>query len=731
MAKKTSKGNRKAVLKTEPKKKVEEVPTKEAKSKETESNKRGASFWNVLGMGLRILFFSFLAALGTMIILGVILVFATYGNYKKSFDSAHVKNNSTQNIFYDKGGTIIYESYGAKSPDMVTLSDVPDEVKKATLAAEDSGYYSHGAIDPKGLLRAAVVNIRSSNRAGFSKVYDLFNEKDYSQGGSTITQQLVKNLYLTNEKSFDRKIKEVVYAFELEKKWSKDKILEEYLNNVYYGEQALGIKNASMAYFGKPLNQLDLAEITMIVGLPAAPTQLDPISGDFNEAKKRQEYVLTQMVNQGTITLDEAKKAANEPLYFAESKTGNDLVLLHPYFVDYVKRELEGSLGKDLVDRGGLTVYTTLDPKNQQIAEDQAAIYMKKFAYRKVSNAAVVVLDNKEGTISALLGGVDWEKSKINMAISERQPGSSFKPIMYTAGLLNGYTAATKLIDKYVNFGGIPPYIPRNYDGSYHGNITVHYALSNSLNVPAVEMTKLVGVEKVIETAKLLGITSINRDPGSYGLSIGLGSAEVSPFQMTRAFSVFANGGEKLNYTGIDHVVGNTGSTIQTHRRLGEKAIDPRVAYIMTNILSDTKARAMVFGTFNPLSLPDRKVAAKTGTTDDFADSWTMGFTPQYTVGVWMGNNDRTKMARISGIEGAAYIWQDVMKNLHKGLAAEEFVKPDGLSTAWVNPLTGIPATYQRAPNILEYFIPGTEPKKNQDFSYLKQFGGIQLPARR
>lgn len=724
MVKKISKTKKEAAVLNPAELKTDEVKTEVKTTQEPKKadKKPKKKFWGVLGTVSKIFFFAVAATMGTLVILGLILVFATYSNYQKSFQTAKIKNNSTQNTFYDKNGAVIYESYGAKSPDSIALSDTPDQVKKATLAAEDSGFYTHAAIDPRGLLRAAIVNIRSSNKTGFSKLTDLFNEQDYSQGGSTITQQLVKNLYLTNEKSFDRKIKEIVYSFELEKKWSKDKILEEYLNNVYYGEQALGIKNAAMAYYGKPVNQLDLAEISMLVGLPAAPTQLDPISGDFNAAKKRQEYVLTQMYNQGEITLAQAKDAANESLYFADSKTGSDLVLEHPYFVDYVKKELETSLGSDVIDRGGLSVYTTLDPKNQQTAEDQAAIYMKKFAYRKVSNTAIVILDNKQGTLSALVGGVDWDKSKINMALSARQPGSSFKPIMYTAGLLNGYTAATKLVDKFVNFGGTPPYIPHNYDGSYHGNITLHYALSNSLNIPAVEMTKLVGVQKVIDTAKLLGITSITRDPNSYGLSIGLGSAEVSPFEMTRAFSVFANGGTKQNFTSIDHVVGNTGEEIYRHQKLGTEAIDPKVAYIMTNILSDTKARSMVFGTSNPLSLPDRKVAAKTGTTDDFADSWTMGFTPQFTVGVWMGNNDRTTMARVSGIEGAAYIWQDVMKGIHKGLAAEEFVKPDGLATAWVNPMTGLPATYQGAPNILEYFIPGTEPIKNPDLTYLKQF---------
>jgi membrane peptidoglycan carboxypeptidase len=457
----------------------------------------------------------------------------------------------------------------------------------------------------------------------------------------------------------------------------------------------------------------------MLAGLPQAPTKYSPVSGDFKEAKQRQQYVLSKMYEKGFITLAQAKEAANEQLVFNEQK--NISVNKYPYFTDYVKQELAQKIGDEAIDSGGIKVYTTLDSKNQDVAEAKAKEYMQKFANRKVTNAAIVVLDNKDGGISAMVGGVDYEKSKVNVATSPRQPGSSFKPIVYTAGLFAGYSPATRLYDRFVNFGGIPAYTPKNYDGKFHGDVTFRNALANSLNIPAVEMTKLAGIDRVLDTAKKMGINTLNSDPNRYGLSIGLGSGEVKLFELARAYSIFANNGEMSNFSGIQKIVDNEGTEIYIQPKYKSPAIDPRVAFIMSNVLSDNQARSMVFGTNNPLTLKNRKVGAKTGTTDDYADSWTMGFTPQFTTGVWMGNNDHSVMVKNSGVEGAAYIWHDVMEGIHEGLLAEDFVKPDGLTEAWVSRTTGLPAG-QGGGSILEYFLPGTEPKKNQDYNYLNQF---------
>lgn len=666
------------------------------------------------------LFIGIMIALVSLFVIVLIFLYIVYLNYAKEFHTAKIRNNSTQNIIYDRDGGVIYRSFGASMPQEVDIENVPGMVVQATLAAEDPDFYKHGAIDPRGIARATYVNVLQSQKTGISKLGDLFNENSYVQGGSSITQQLIKNIYLTDERTFDRKVREMIYSFEYEKTQNKDAILEMYLNNVYYGEQALGVENAANRYFDKRVDELNLAEISMLAGLPVSPSRLSPLSGDFDEAKKRQEYVLSRMVSAGNITLEEAEQAANEPLYLNYENV--DSFKKHPYYADHAISVAKDIIGEENFEKGGYEIHTYLDPAKQVIAEETAQNYMDKFKNRKVTNAAVVILDNKESEIAAMVGGVDYEISKVNVALSRRQPGSSFKPIVYLTGLLNNYSAATRLVDKYVNFGGVPAYAPRNYDGSYRGNITVHYALANSLNIPAVEMAKLVGINRVINTAHILGIDSINKDVNEYGLSLALGSAEVTPFELSRAFSVLANNGKMGNFSAIEKIDNLGGETIYIHQKIQEQAVDEKAAYIMTNILSDNQARSMVFGTRSPLVLSDRKVAAKTGTTDDYADSWTMGFTSQYTVGVWMGNNDHSKMARVSGVEGAAYIWHDIIAGIHKDLPAEDFERPEGLNEVWVNPYTGLKVTNHSKPNILEIFIPGTEPADKPDFDYLKQF---------
>ena len=661
------------------------------------------------------IFWVLLAALFGLIIYATII----YSRYAGEFKSLAPKNNSTRNIFYDVNNEIIYESFGASAPSEKSLQDMPQLVIDATLASEDSQFYHHGAIDPKGLARATILNIKSSQKQGFAKLSDLFNEDEYSQGGSTITQQLVKNLYLTNERSFDRKIKEVVYAFEMEQKHSKDEILEMYLNSVYFGEQSLGVVNAAKIYYGKDIEDLSLAEISMIIGLPAAPSKLSPISGDFEAAKERQKYVLSQMYYNGKISLDEAQEASGTTLYF--NNAPDDVTLKYPYFVDYVKNELRNKLGEEAYETGGLKVYTTIDPNVQEITERAAEQHIATLKNRNVTNAASVVLNNETGEVVAMLGGLDYQTSNVNVATSKRQPGSSFKPIVYTAGLLNGYTASSRLWDGRVNFGGIPPYIPRNYDGGYRGYVTVRTALSNSLNVPAVEMTKLVGVDKVLETAETLGLDSLDQE-GNYGLSIGLGSAEVELLDMVQAYSTLANLGERPNITVINKVLDSSGTEIYIQPESKEAVLDAKVAYIMTSILSDNYSRRLVFGTNSQLQLGSRPVAAKTGTTDSFADNWTMGYTPQYTVGVWVGNNDHSVMRNLPGLQGAAPIWNTIMKGIHLDKEIRQFEKPEGLQEAWISPSTGLPATYKNKPNILEYFLPGTVPTKDTKFDYLKQF---------
>jgi len=671
------------------------------------------------GKVLNIFTKSLIWAFFTCVIIFFLIMGGTYIKYAAEFDNAQPRNNSTKNIFYDKEGNVIYESFGTAEPHKIELDSVPGIVKNATLAAEDVDFYNHGAIDILGMARAAYLNYKSSDKTGLAKFSDLFSEENYIQGGgSTITQQLIKNVYLTSERSFNRKIKEIIYAFEMERKYSKDEIFSMYLNNVYYGEQSLGIANASKIYFGKDIDKLTLSEAAMLAGLPQAPSLFSPISGDFEAAKERQKYVLSQMYYAKMISLTEAQDAAKEYIYLASPQ--KDITLKYPYFVDYVKSQVKEKIGEEAYSLGGLKVYTTLNPKIQQTVEESAKKHLERLKYRDVSNAASVVIDNKTGEVVAMMGGVDYNTSKVNVATSLRQPGSSFKPIVYTAGLIEGYTASSLFWDSRVNFGGVPPYIPRNYDGGYRGHVTMRNSIANSLNIPAVEMTQLVGVDKVIETATKLGINiDTNRN---YGLSIGLGSAEVKLLELARGYSTLAGGGNRPNLSVIDKIVDSQNAEIYLQPHMPDKVLDEKIAYIMTDILSDNKARRSVFGTYSDLQLGDRPVAAKTGTTDSYTDAWTMGYTVQYTVGVWAGNNDHSKMRYVPGIDGAAPIWNNIMEKIHSNLPKKNFEKPGGLTEMWVNPYTGKPAAYHGGINILEYYVPGTEPNKDTDFSYLDHF---------
>lgn len=662
---------------------------------------------------------SLFLTMATTFVLFLVFSFLFYLNISSEFDSLQPRNNVTQNIFLDKNGDVFFESFGKAKPTPVKIEETPTLVIDAVLAAEDVNFFNHFGVYPRGIARAIYQNIQDSDRAGVLKILDLFEEKNYTQGGSTITQQVIKNIYLTDERSFERKIKEIIFAIELERKYSKEDILEMYLNNVYFGEQALGIKNASKIYFGKELEELSLAEVSMLAGLPAAPSRLSPISGNFESTKIRQEYVLNQMYLAGKITNKEASEALSKNVYLNPS--GRELIVKHPYFSDYVKNKVIEKIGETAYYQGGLVVETTLDPQKQQIIESTAREKIETLERRNVTNAAVVVINNETGNMEAMIGGVDYSESKVNVALAKRQPGSSFKPIVYMAGLIEGYTSSSMLWDAIVNFGGSPPYIPRNYDNMYRGNVTIRTALQNSLNVPAVQMTSLVGVDRVIDVADKLGIGNIDRN-NDFGLSLGLGSAEIRLVDLVGAYSVFANLGYKSNANVISKISTTHGEEIYKQPHLKEKVLDERLSYIMTNILSDNHSRRQVFGLSSDLQLGERPVAAKTGTTDAYADNWAVGYTPQYTVGVWVGNNDRSKMRFVSGIDGAAPIWNQIMRKIHTDLEIRQFERPEGLTEMWISPFTGRPANFRGRPNILEHFIPGTEPEANERFEYLDQF---------
>lgn len=613
----------------------------------------------------------------------------------------------TQTIFYDRNGTKLYETEGAHQPIPVKLDQVPRTLVLATLAAEDAEFYRHRGVDPESLSRATYKTLFS----------------DQPQGGSTITQQLIKTTYLSSERTTQRKLREMAYALLLENRFSKDQILERYLNEIYYGQQSYGVADAAKTYFGKDLAALDLAESTMLAGLTSSPTQYSPLGANPQLAKERQKYVLDRMVEKypDIVTKTQANAALAQPLAYAQ----REQVFHAPHFVFYVKQELARYYGDEAVDQGGLKVYTTLDLAKQQTLEQEVRKGVASVRSAGATNGAAVALDPKNGEVLAMVGSADFNNDaidgKVNIATSARQPGSSFKPFVYLEAVKQGKTAATVLHDRPTTFGG-GSYTPRNYDGSFRGNVTMRYALANSLNIPAVEMLEQVGVQPALDMAKQLGISTLN-DPSRYGLSLVLGGGEVKLLDMTSAYGVIANKGVNPGRATVTKVVGPGEQTLYERTPEPKQVVTEGQAYIMTDILDDDRARTLAFGANNPLNFP-RPAAVKTGTTNDFKDNWTVGYTPNLVVGVWVGNNDGTPMRGLSGVDGAAPIWNASMQQLLKGVPTESFTVPGELvrSCACVSAIGG---------NQLEFFLKGTVTVRDVPGEALPSTENTTPPPRR
>lgn len=562
----------------------------------------------------------------------------------------------TQTIFYDRNGVKLYETSGGHQPTPVGLNQVPRSLVLATLAAEDADFYKHKGVDPQAIARATYGNLTGKQESG----------------ASTITQQLVKTTYLSPQKTISRKLREIVYAVILEQKYSKDQILERYLNQVYYGQESYGIGDAAKTYFGKNLDQLTLGEASMLAGLPQSPTSYSPLGTNPKLGKQRQQYVLDRMVKLGYITKEQSTAAYAEPLTYVKQEQ----VFHAPHFVFYVKEQLAKYYGSEVVDQGGLKVYTTLDLKKQDIAEQTLSQGVANVAGFHATNGALVAQDPRNGEVLAMVGSKDFNSTtidgKVNVADAERQPGSSFKPFVYAAALKAGMPANTVLHDKPTTFYGT--FTPHNYDGGYHGNVTLRYAIGNSLNVPSVELLDKVGDKPSIELAHDMGITTLN-EPDRYGLSLVLGGGEVKLVDMTTAFSVFANHGQQAGRATVLRVVGPDNKNLYQRKAQPKQVMDEGIAFIMSDILSDNSARAIGFGPSSPLVFP-RPAAVKTGTTNNFKDNWTVGYTPQLVVGVWVGNNDGSPMRGISGVQGAAPIWNATMQKLLVGEPVERFTPP-------------------------------------------------------
>lgn len=651
--------------------------------------------------------------LGILALIAIIIFFFTQ---VPSVQDLQNRNVAQATKIYDRNGELLYDIFEDQNRTPVKLEEIPDVVKKATISIEDKDFYKHQGFSPIGIGRSFFLLIINRKIEG---------------GGSTLTQQLVKNALLTSDTSVIRKIKELILAIEVEHSYSKDQILEMYLNEIPYGGTAYGIEAAANLYFGKHAKDLDLAEASLLAGLPQRPSVYSPYGTHPELAKDRQAAVLKRMVEDGYITKDQAQSAQNEELTYRTSK--NEIGFKAPHFVLYVKQKLIEQYGDKLVEQGGLKVTTTLDYKLQEQAEKIVKDEVGKLTSYKVGNGAAVVLDPKTGQILSMVGSKDYfakdYDGNFNAAIALRQPGSATKPITYSLALQKGYTAASVLMDVKTEFpggAGLPVYAPVNYDGQFRGPVQVRYALGNSYNIPAVKMLALDGVKNDLDLGYRLGLTSwepTEDNVNQVGLSLTLGGKEVRLLDLTSAFGVLANQGKRQDPVSILKVEDSKGKELYSyHQGDGVKVLDEGIAFIIHNILADNGARSAAFGSNSVLNIPGKTVAVKTGTTDQKRDNWAIGFTPSVVVGVWVGNNDNTVMnpAIASGVTGASPIWQKIMIAALAGKTDEKPNQPDDVSLQEVDGLMG-GKPHNGSPTRKEYFIKGTEPNsESAAYQHLK-----------
>ena len=569
-------------------------------------------------------------------------------------------------IFARDGSTLLYEVHGDQRRTVVELKDINPYVKEATLSIEDKDFYKHKGFSFRGLLRAIFFDILSGKKA---------------QGGSTITQQLVKNSILTREKSYVRKVKEIILSYQIEQRFTKDQILKLYFNEIPYGSSNYGVEAAAEAYFGKKAKELTLPESALLAAMVQRPSYYSPNGLHRKELVNRQHVVLNEMVKGDYITQAQADEAKAVDILKEISPNKNRIIA--PHFVFTVRDQLVQKYGENIVENGGLRVVTTLDPKLQKIAEDEVTAGAAKNAAKyKATNAALVAADPKTGQILAMVGSKDFfdteHDGNFNVATAVRNPGSSFKPIVYLTAFTRGYSPDTLLFDLKTDFGpdgSGKNFTPNNYDFKEHGPLTMRQTLAGSLNIPAVKTLYLAGLPNVIDLADELGYTTIDRD--KVGLALAIGGGGVTLTEHVGAFAALANDGMRNPSTMVIRVEDKNGKVLEQYKSQPVRAVDAEAVHKLEDIMSDNNARAYVFGSRSPLILNNRPVAAKTGTTNDNRDGWTMGFTPSLAAGVWVGNNDYSPMKSGSdGVVVAAPIWHAFMEKALQGKPVEKFTKP-------------------------------------------------------
>ena len=609
----------------------------------------------------------FFTILGILFLAGIILVIVMFFYFSKDLPSPGQVNNriipESTKIYDRTGQTLLYEIHGEEKRTLIPFSEMPINIKYATLVLEDQDFYHHWGIKIDSIVKSALDNVISMN---------------IERGASTITQQLIKNSLLTSEQTYTRKIKEVILSLEVERKFSKDEILGMYLNEIPYGSNAYGIEAAAQTFFSKNARDLTLDEAALLASLPQAPSYLSPFGSHTEQLKSRQEWALSKMAELGYVSQEEAQQAKEIAVFEKlDPKLDN---IQAPHFVMYVKEYLEEKYGKDLLEQGGLSVITTLDWEKQQLAERSVREGVEKNIRWDAENASLVAIDPKNGQILSMVGSKDFFSKdidgQVNVALRDRQPGSSIKPFVYLTAFSKGYTPETILFDVKTNFdtGEEKNYSPQNYTGNFNGPVKIKEALGQSLNIPAVKTLYLAGLTDSIEMAKSLGITTLN-EPKRYGLSLVLGGGEVKLLDHTHAYATLATGGIRHEKTAILKITDNKGETLEEFQRSeGVRVVEEDYTTMISHILSTNAYRAPAFGEQNPLRFDSISVAAKTGTTNEYRDGWTMGYTPLIAVGVWAGNNDNKAMKiGAAGANIAGHIFRSFMIGATENINNETF----------------------------------------------------------
>ena len=638
------------------------------------------------------------------IICGFVLSFLVFAWYSRDLPAPGkvVRDTGFSTVFYDRDGKVIYEMFKDENRIPVDIKDIPFYLQKGTIAIEDKDFYKHGGFSITGMIRGVIVSTLLRGQ---------------TEGGSTLTQQLIKNSLLTSERSVTRKIKEFILATEVERRYTKDQILGMYLNEAPYGGTFYGVESAAKGYFGKSAKDLNLVECAILSGMPQNPSVYSPFIGKPNAFVGRTTDVLRRMREDGYITVAQETKAVADlkTIKFSEPKVG----IKAPHFIFYIRDQLVKLYGEKVMEQG-LKIKTTLSLDVQDQIEKITKEEIGKLTGLNATNGSVVVLDSQTNEILGMVGSYDYNDAKFgkfNTALALRQPGSSIKPITYALAFEKGYTPATVIMDVKTVFPkqGETDYVPVNYDGKFHGPVQLRFALGNSLNIPAVKLLAMLGVKDFLNTATSFGLTSFAPTDANlkrFGLAITLGGGESTLLDMTSAYSVFARGGIHKDYSSILEVKDYNGKDIYTAENKNEKRVlSEGSSFLISHVLSDNIARSDEFGLNSYLNVPGKTVAVKTGTTDDKRDNWAIGYTKNITVGVWVGNNDNSPMNPkiASGATGASPIWYRTMNALLKTYKDGIMDKPDNVVALQIDSYAGgLPRDGQ--PKRTEYFVKGTEP---------------------